>query len=77
MHCTTQLEVGFGGVSDSGFSLCTAPTYYFRSEYLLVSVHKFGVGFGSKFSGTEMDYQIESGKIFGPMCSSMHEDFGH
>ena len=24
---------GFGGVSDSGFSLCAAPTYYCGSEY--------------------------------------------
>jgi len=24
---------GFRGVSDSGFSLCAAPTYYFGSEY--------------------------------------------
>ena len=37
VHCTTQPEVGFwrgfGGVLDSGFSLCTVPTYYCRSEY--------------------------------------------
>jgi len=35
------------------------------------------VGFGSKFSGTETDNEIESGNIFGPMCLSTHEDFGH
>ena len=26
------------------------------------------VGFGSEFSGMEMDNEIESRKIFGPMC---------
>jgi len=35
------------------------------------------VGFGSKFSGMEMDYQVESRKVFRPMCLSTHEDFGH
>ena len=34
------------------------------------------IGFGSKFSRTEMDYQVESGKLFRPMCLSMREDFG-
>src|SRR5882724_3935683 len=34
------------------------------------------VRFGSKFSRTETDYEIESGKVFGPMCLSTHEDFG-
>ena len=34
------------------------------------------VGFGSNFSGTEMDDEIESGKIFGPTCLFVHEDFG-
>ena len=34
------------------------------------------VGFGSEFSGVEMDYEIESGKVFGPMCLSTCEDFG-
>src|SRR5882724_12160372 len=34
-ECTALLswKSGFGGVSDSGFSLCTVSTYYFRSEY--------------------------------------------
>ena len=35
------------------------------------------IGFGSEFSGMETDDEIESGKIFGPMCLLMHEDFGH
>ena len=26
-------KLGFGGVSDSGFSSCTAPTYYCGSKY--------------------------------------------
>src|SRR5882724_1856277 len=34
-ECTALLgqRLGFGGVSDSGFSSCTAPTYYCRSKY--------------------------------------------
>jgi len=34
-ECTALLsqKSGFRGVSDSGFSLCAAPTYYCRSEY--------------------------------------------
>src|SRR5882724_10231210 len=34
-ECTALLsrKSGVGGVSDSGFSLCTVPTYYCRSEY--------------------------------------------
>jgi len=35
------------------------------------------IGFGSEFSRTEMDYQVETGKVFRPTCLSMHEDFGH
>ena len=35
------------------------------------------VGFGSEFSRTETDYQVESRKVFGPSCLLMHEDFGH
>jgi len=35
------------------------------------------VGFGSKFSGMEMDNEIESGKIFRPTCLLTLEDFGH
>ena len=34
------------------------------------------VGFGSEFSRTETDYEIESGKVFRPMCLSTCEDFG-
>jgi len=43
-ECTALLSqmLGFRGVSDSGFSLCAAPTYYCGSEYFLVSIHKFG-----------------------------------
>ena len=43
-ECTALLgwKSDFGGVSDSGFSSYAAPTYYCRSEYFLVSVHKFG-----------------------------------
>jgi len=25
----------------------------------------------------ETDYKVESRKVFGPMCLSTHEDFGH
>ena len=34
-ECTALLswKSGFRGVSDSGFNLCTAPTYYCGSEY--------------------------------------------
>ena len=34
-QCTALLnqESGFGGGSDSGFSLCAEPTYYCASEY--------------------------------------------
>src|SRR5882724_5419225 len=34
-ECTALLswKLGFGGVSDSGFSLCTVPTYYCGSDY--------------------------------------------
>ena len=35
------------------------------------------IGFGSEFSRMETDYEIESGKVFGPTCLSMREDFGH
>ena len=35
------------------------------------------VGFGSEFSRMEMDYEIESGKVFGPTCLLTCEDFGH
>src|SRR5882724_1775315 len=28
--------LGFGGVLDSGFSLCALPTYYCRSKYLFI-----------------------------------------
>ena len=42
-ECTALLDwkLAFGGVSDSGFSSCTVPTYYCGSEYFLVSIHKF------------------------------------
>ena len=35
------------------------------------------IRFGSKFSRAETDYEVESRKVFGPMCLSTHEDFGH
>ena len=35
------------------------------------------IRFGSKFPGMEMDDKVETGKVFGPMCLSMHEDFGY
>ena len=35
------------------------------------------VGFGSEFSGTEADDEVETRKIFGPSCLSTREDFGH
>src|SRR5882724_11678417 len=43
-ECTALLswKSGFGGVLDSSFSSCTVPTYYCRSKYFLVSIHKFG-----------------------------------
>ena len=34
------------------------------------------VRLGSKFSRTEMDDEVERGKVFGPMCLLTHEDFG-
>ena len=34
------------------------------------------IGLGSEFSRTEMDDQVESGKVFRPMCLLTHEDFG-
>jgi len=34
------------------------------------------IRFGSKFSGTEIDNEIESRKIFRPMCLLTCEDFG-
>src|SRR5882724_10948106 len=36
-ECTSLLSqrLGYGGFLDSGFSSCTAPTYYCRSEYFL------------------------------------------
>ena len=42
-ECTALLswKSGFRGVLDSGFSSCTVPTYYCRSKYFLVSIHKF------------------------------------
>ena len=42
-ECTALLgqKSGFRGVLDSSFSLCTVPTYYCRSKYFLVSIHKF------------------------------------
>ena len=42
-ECTALLSQrsDYGGVSDSGFSLCFVPTYYCGSKYFLVSVHKF------------------------------------
>jgi len=35
------------------------------------------IGFGSEFSGMQTDDEIESRKIFRPMCLLMCEDFGH
>ena len=35
------------------------------------------IGLGSKFSGMETDYQVESRKVFRPTCLSTCEDFGH
>ena len=37
-ECTALLSqrLGFRGVLDSGFSLCTVPTYYCRSEYFYI-----------------------------------------
>ena len=35
------------------------------------------VGFGSEFSRTKMDDEVESRKIFTPLCLSTCEDFGH
>ena len=39
-ECTALLgwKLGFRGVLDSGFSSCTTPTYYCRSEYFYRSV---------------------------------------
>ena len=34
------------------------------------------VRFGSEFSGTETDDEVECRKIFGPTCLSTREDFG-
>ena len=34
------------------------------------------VRFGSELSGTEMNDEVESRKVFGPSCLSTHEDFG-
>jgi len=34
------------------------------------------VGFGPELSGMETDYEVETGKIFRPMCLLIHEDFG-
>ena len=34
------------------------------------------VRFGSEFSRTEMDDEVESRKVFGPSCLLMCEDFG-
>ena len=33
------------------------------------------VGFGSEFSRTEMDDEVKSGEVFGPLCLSTCEDF--
>jgi len=33
--------------------------------------------FGSEFSGMEMDYKVESGKVFRPMYLLTCEDFCH
>ena len=43
-ECTALLgqKSDFRAVSNSGFSSCAVPTYYCGSEYLLVSIHKFG-----------------------------------
>jgi len=43
-ECTALLgqKSGFGGVSDNSFNSYTTPTYYCKSEYFSVSVHKFG-----------------------------------
>ena len=35
------------------------------------------IGFGSEFYGMETDYKVETRKVFGPLCLSMSEDFGH
>jgi len=34
------------------------------------------IGFGSEFSRTEMDDEVESRKVFGPLCLSTCRDFG-
>ena len=34
------------------------------------------IRFGSEFSRTETDDEVESGKIFGPTCLLTREDFG-
>ena len=35
------------------------------------------IGFGSELSGVETNDEVESGKVFGPSCLLMCEDFGH
>ena len=35
------------------------------------------VGFGSEFPGAKSNDEVEARKIFGPLCLSMREDFGH
>ena len=45
----------------------------FKIDFLLSSEC---IGFGFEFSGMEMDYEIESGNVFGPTCLLTCEDFG-
>jgi len=61
-ECTALLsqKSGFRGVSDSGFSLCTAPTYYFRSKYLLVSSHKFGNLIRTEHSLNRSEHRVKN-----------------
>ena len=35
------------------------------------------VRFGTEFSRMKMDDEVEGGKVFGPSCLPMCEDFGH
>ena len=61
-ECTALLswKLGFGGVSDSGFSLCTAPTYYCGSEYFYNQHPQVWNLIGTEHSLNRSEHRVKS-----------------
>ena len=61
-ECTALLswKSGFGGVLDSGFSLCALPTYYHRSKYFYNQYPQVQNLIGTEHSLNIIEHRVKS-----------------